>query len=369
MMSYLRLLLFVLFSSFFFSGCGDQESEAPIILPTNLTVQVEINPDASGKVTVTATADKANYYVIYFGESSTETGLKTNDGKATYTYTSSGSFTVRAQAHVTQSDFITSSKVIEIQLGSSPIIPSTGATSPLTYAGKTLVWQDEFNGTALNAANWKFETGTGTNGWGNNELQYYREENTQVDNGYLIITAKKESFQGSNYTSSRIVTSGKKSFKYGRIDIRAALPEGQGIWPALWMLGSNFSTAGWPQCGEIDIMEMVGGSGREKTVLGTAHWDNSGTPASFSGNKSLSSGKLGDEFHVYSIAWTSSSSIWYLDHVQYHIIDITPAGLSEFQKEFFFIFNLAVGGALPGSPDGTTVFPQQLIVDYVRVFQ
>jgi hypothetical protein len=368
-MSCLRFSLFVLFSFFFFSGCGDEDVEEAITLPSNLTVQVEINPDASGKVTVNANADNANFYVIYFGETTTETGVKTNDGKASYTYTSSGNYTVRTQAHVTQSDFITSSKVIEIEVITSVIIPSTGATSPLTYAGKTLVWQDEFDGTALNTSNWKFETGTGTNGWGNNELQFYREENTEVDDGYLIITARKESFQGSNYTSSRIVTSGMKSFKYGRIDIRAALPEGQGIWPALWMLGSNFPSVGWPQCGEIDIMEMIGGAGREKTVYGTAHWDNNGVPSNFSGSKSLSSGKLGDEFHVYSIAWTSSSIIWYLDNVQYHIIDITPAGLSEFQNEFFFIFNVAVGGNWPGSPDASTVFPQHLIVDYVRVFQ
>lgn len=368
-MSYLKLSFCLVFTFFFVSGCGEDEIEETITLPSNLTMQVDISADGSGKVAVNVTADKANFYTIFFGESTTETGVKTNDGKATYTYASSGSYTVRAQAHVTQSDFITTSKLIEIEISSSLIIPSTGATSPLTYAGKTLVWQDEFDGAALNTANWKFETGTGTNGWGNNELQFYREENTQVNDGYLIITAKKESFQGSNYTSSRIVTSGKKSFKYGRIDIRAALPEGQGMWPALWMLGSNFSTVGWPACGEIDIMEMVGGAGREKTVLGTAHWDNNGTPASFSGNKSLTSGKLGDEFHVYSISWTSTSIIWYLDNIQYHVIDITPAELSEFQNEFFFIFNLAVGGNLPGNPDATTVFPQHLIVDYVRVFQ
>lgn len=362
------LFLFLSFVLFIVS-CDTSEPEQKLTLPANLKVEALPSIDGSGKVTVTATADKTNFFTIFFGASETETGVKAVDGKASFTYATSGTYTIRVRAHVTQAEFIETTKSVEVQKGTAIPIPATGATSPLTYAGRSLVWQDEFDGTSLNTTNWKHELGRGANGWGNNELQYYREENTQVSNGYLIITAKKEAFQGSNYTSSRIITAGKREFKYGRIDIRAAMPEGQGIWPALWMLGANITTVGWPQCGEIDIMEMIGGQGREKTVLGTAHWDNNGTPANFSGSKSLSSGKLGDEFHVYSIAWTSNSIIWYMDNVQYHAIDITPAALSEFQKEFYFIFNIAVGGNLPGNPDATSVYPQYLIVDYVRVFQ
>ncbi len=248
-------------------------------------------------------------------------------------------------------------------------IPTTGATSPTSYPGMTLAWQDEFDGSTLNSTNWSHETGTGDNGWGNNELQYYRPQNTTLQDGFLVITAKKESFGGKEYTSSRIITKDKRQFRYGRIDIRAAMPKGQGMWPALWMLGSNFSTVGWPACGEIDIMEMIGGNGREKTVHGTVHWQNDGSHAQFGGEYSLSSGTLADKFHVFSIIWDAQSIRWLIDDQEYHVIDTTPAQLDEFRRSFFFIFNVAVGGNWPGSPDSNTSFPQHMIVDYVRVFQ
>jgi beta-glucanase (GH16 family) len=232
-----------------------------------------------------------------------------------------------------------------------------------------LVWSDEFDGISLNLSNWTYEIGTGSNGWGNNELQYYQEANTKLEEGYLIISAIKESKSGSSYTSSRIITKGKKSFKYGRVDIRAVLPEGQGIWPALWMLGENIGTVGWPKCGEIDIMEMIGGAGRENTTHGTVHWDNAGSYAMYGGDTTLVSGTFNDEFHVFSIVWNQNEIRWYVDGEEFHVIDITPAGLSEFHENFFFIFNVAVGGNWPGSPDISTEFPQDLIVDYIRVFQ
>lgn len=248
-------------------------------------------------------------------------------------------------------------------------IPATGATSPTTYPGMSLVWEDEFEGSQLNTSNWSHESGTGENGWGNNELQFYRPQNTSLQDGFLIITAKKEAFGGKEYTSSRIITKDKKQFRYGRIDIRAALPKGQGMWPALWMLGSNFNTVGWPACGEIDIMEMIGGSGREKTVHGTVHWQHDGARAEFGGSYSLPTGTLSEKFHVFSVIWDAQSIKWLIDNKQYHVIDTTPAQLDEFRRSFFFIFNVAVGGNWPGSPDATTTFPQHMIVDYVRVFQ
>ena len=145
-----------------------------------------------------------------------------------------------------------------------PKIPSGGYSTPENYSGMTLVWHDEFDGLTLKPSDWKHETGG--SGWGNNELEYYQEKNTAVHEGYLIITAKKENVGGKDYTSSRIITQGKKEFQYGRVDIRALLPKGQGIWPALWMLGANVTTVGWPACGEIDIMEMIGGDGKDNTV-------------------------------------------------------------------------------------------------------
>lgn len=263
---------------------------------------------------------------------------------------------------------ITDTDTQEIEPG---VINPDGYSTPETYAGYTLAWSDEFNGTSL-SSDWTHEIGTGNSGWGNNELQYYRSENTTVKDGYLIIQAKKESYMGRQYTSSRIITQGNKSFKYGRIDIRATLPFGQGIWPALWMLGSNFSTVGWPYCGEIDIMEMVGGSNGDNTVYGTLHWDNNGSYACTcdQGNDySLSSGIFANEFHVFSLIWDNQKIQWYVDDNLFKTVDITPADLSEFQNEFFFIFNVAVGGNWPGNPSASTQFPQQMVVDYVRVFQ
>ncbi len=248
-----------------------------------------------------------------------------------------------------------------------PSAPLGGYETPTSYPGYTLAWNDEFSGAALNTSDWTYELGGG--GWGNNEWQYYRAENTSVANGYLTIEARQENFGGRNYTSSRLITKDKQSFRYGRIDIRAVLPEGQGIWPALWMLGSNISTVGWPRSGEIDIVEMVGGSGREDTVHGTGHWDNNGSNASYGGDYTLNSGTFADEFHVFTIEWDSSVIRWFVDDVQYHALSITSAGLSEFREEFFFIFNIAVGGNWPGYPDGSTVFPQRMLVDYVRVFE
>jgi beta-glucanase (GH16 family) len=255
------------------------------------------------------------------------------------------------------------------QTGSKVTIPKLGATSPTSYTNMKLVWADEFDGTALNSEFWSFETGNGSNGWGNNELQFYRTQNTSIQDGHLVITAKKEPFGGKEYTSSRIITKSKKEFRYGRVDIRAALPKGQGIWPALWMLGSNFDTVSWPACGEIDIMEMIGGGGRENTVHGTVHWQNEGKHAQFGGKTTLPSGTFSDQFAVYSITWDATSIRWFVDNKQYHVIDTTPAELDEFRRNFFFIFNVAVGGNWPGSPNTTTTFPQHLIVDYVRVFQ
>lgn len=251
----------------------------------------------------------------------------------------------------------------------SIIIPTSGFISPKSYPGMNLIWEDEFEGTALKSEFWTQETGTGQNGWGNNELQYYRPDNTSFKDGHLVITAKKESFGGREYTSSRIITKDKRQFRYGRVDIRAVLPKGQGIWPALWMLGSNFSTVGWPACGEIDIMEMVGGKGRENTVHGTVHWEHDGSRAEYGGNYKLSSGTFADEFHVFSIVWDAQSIRWLVDNKEYHVIDTSPAQLDEFRRTFFFIFNVAVGGNWPGSPDATSTYPQHMIVDYIRIFQ
>tara|TARA_B110000014_G_C20114154_1_gene587869 strand:- start:594 stop:1766 length:1173 start_codon:yes stop_codon:yes gene_type:complete len=247
-------------------------------------------------------------------------------------------------------------------------IPETGYTTPETYEGMNLVWSDEFDGSTINMNNWTFEIGTGNWGWGNNELQYYQEDNSSIIEGNLVIEARRQSFESSNYTSSRLITRGKQSFKYGRIDIRAVMPEGQGIWPALWMLGTNHFQVGWPTCGEIDIMEMIGGGdGRDNVLRGTAHW-NQGGHVSY-GQGYTNESNLSDEYHVYSIIWDEENIRWYFDDINFNTMDITPEALSAFHNNFYFIMNVAVGGVWPGSPDNTTLFPQWMIVDYIRVFQ
>lgn len=251
-------------------------------------------------------------------------------------------------------------------------IPTTGYQTPLEYDGMNLVWQDEFDAQQLDITQWTYELGDGCPnlcGWGNGELEYYRTQNTSIVEGNLVITAKRESVGGKSFTSSRLITKGAQAFKYGRVDIRARMPFGKGIWPALWMLGANIDDVGWPKCGEIDIMELVGGDATDNEVHGTIHWDNNSTYANFGGSYTLPSGDFADEYHVFSIVWDENKIVWLMDDIQYQEVDITPSALSEFQEEFFFIFNVAVGGNWPGSPNTATVFPQYMIVDYIRVFQ
>lgn len=367
----------IVFSLLFMAGCsGNDEPAGKIVLPSNMVVNIDVAQDGSGKVSVNASADNANFFTVTFGASGSGNSVTTNDGTASFTYTTSGTYTITVQAHTTTAAFISQTKEVTVSInpGEEPLpdyIPATGYTTPESYEGMTLVWQDEFEGTALNEDDWTYETGG--HGWGNNELQYYRRENTSIVDGHLVITAKKENFEDREYTSSRLITMGKKEFQYGRIDIRAALPKGKGIWPALWMLGSNFPTDNWPKSGEIDIMELVGGPGGDNTSHGTLHWDNNGAPVctcNEPSSYSLSEGKIfADEFHVFTIIWDEDAITWYVDDNQFLTISITPEGLSEFHNEFFFIFNVAVGGNWPGSPDGNTVFPQRMVVDYVRVFQ
>jgi beta-glucanase (GH16 family) len=248
-------------------------------------------------------------------------------------------------------------------------IPNSGYTSPTSYPGYHLAWSDEFDSTALNTKDWNFELGAG--GWGNSELQYYRQENTSIVNGNLVITALSQKFGSSNYTSSRLTTKGKKQFKFGRIDIRAALPKGKGLWPALWMLGTNIDAVSWPACGEMDIMELTGDL--PNRVLGTVHYG-----ANVSQHQQTSQSKyltgtdnFNDQFHVFSLNWQNNMIEFMVDGQVYQTI--TPASLGTaaypFNKTFFFVFNVAVGGTLPGDPDAGTAFPEYMIVDYIRVFQ
>ena len=237
-----------------------------------------------------------------------------------------------------------------------------------------MVWSDEFdlaNGSAPDSTKWGYDIGG--HGWGNNELQYYRSNNASVADGFLTITAKRENYGGRNYTSSRIKTEGLVAFTYGRVDIRAKLPRGQGIWPALWALGNNFSEVGWPYSGEIDIMEMIGGNGREDTVHGTVHWNIGGLSAPYAHTYrggSFTAVDFSEDFNVFSIIRTADQIEWRVNDEPYYQFTIDDsASLAAFRKPFFLIFNVAVGGNWPGYPDDATSFPQQMVVDYVRIFE
>ena len=233
-----------------------------------------------------------------------------------------------------------------------------------------LIWSDEFDYSGLpNSTYWNMETGGG--GWGNNELQYYtnREDNALVANGVLTITAKEEAYGGRDYTSARITTQNKFDFKYGKIEARIKLPYGKGIWPAFWMLGDNISSVGWPACGEIDIMEMVGGDNNgDNTVYSTLHWQHDGGHADYGESYKLPSGVFADDFHVFAVEWDAQEIRGYVDDIHYFTADIVPSQLSEFHNDFFIILNMAVGGAWPGWPNANTSFPQTMQIDYVRVY-
>jgi len=249
---------------------------------------------------------------------------------------------------------------------------NTGYSTPISYPGYTLVWSDEFNGSSLDLTTWNQEIGNGTGGWGNNELEYYTNslKNTFLSNGNLIIEARKESISGFNYSSARLTTQSRKDFKFGRIDIRAKLPVSKGMWPALWMLGSNINSIGWPACGEMDIMELIGASpGR---VQSTMHWrSTAGTHLSKWAIYDLPSGDFSQQFHVFSMVWTQDLIKCYVDDKLTLTTTVTDAGAASypFNLSQFFIFNVAVGGDWPGPPDASTSFPQRMFVDYVRVFQ
>lgn len=243
----------------------------------------------------------------------------------------------------------------------------------------TLVWSDEFdgaNGTSPDAAKWVFDIGGG--GWGNNELETYtsRTENARLEDGMLVIRALQETYTGPDliprdYTSARLKTLGRAQWTYGRIEARLKLPFGQGLWPAFWMLGADIEQVGWPNCGEIDIMENIG---REPSIVhGTLHGPGYSGGSGIGSSYTLPGGaRFADDFHVFAVEWEANVIRFYVDGNLYATrrpADL-PGGASwVFNKPFFLILNVAVGGNWPGAPDASTVFPQTLFVDYVRVYQ
>lgn len=235
-----------------------------------------------------------------------------------------------------------------------------------------LVWRDEFNdnaGELPNASNWTFDIGA--SGWGNQELQYYtnRPENVQHDgNGNLVITALKENYNGSQYTSARIKSQGLQEFKYGRIEARLKTPYGPGIWPAFWMLGSNINTVSWPQCGEIDIMELKGQY--PSIIYGTIHGPGYAGGNSITKPYGLQNGRFDNDYHLFAVEWNENCIDFFVDNFLYQRIDRNEvSGQWVFDQSFFMLFNIAVGGNYVGYPTIQTPFPQKMTIDYVRVYK
>ncbi len=254
----------------------------------------------------------------------------------------------------------------------NPPASTATSTNKPPSTGRPLLWSDEFDGTSINPDRWTYDIGTGSHGWGNYELEYYtnRPENARVEGGMLIIEARQEAYKGSAYTSARLKTLGLQSFQYGYIESRMKLPYGQGIWPSFWMVGTNGS---WPQAGEVDMVEYIGKhpDAIDEAIHGPSTATASGEFAI--GNlTTLTTSTLKNDFHVYGLEWQKDLLAWYVDGRQ--VLKITPAQLPAgaewvWNAPFYLLLNLAVGGDFPGPPDATTVFPQQLIVDYVRVYQ
>ncbi len=257
--------------------------------------------------------------------------------------------------------------------------PGPGPTPSPAPGPWQRVWSDEFDGpdgSAPDPSEWVRETGGG--GWGNQELETYtdRASNASLQGGALVITARAEHFTGSDgiprdYTSARLKTQDRFAQTYGRFEARIQIPRGQGLWPAFWMLGSNVSSVGWPACGEIDIMENIGREPLEVhgTIHGPGYSGAGGLGASF---MSPSGQPFADGYHLYAVEWEPGEIRWYVDDHLYetHKAADIPAGTRwVFDHDFFILLNVAVGGSWPGNPDGSTVFPQQMKVDYVRVYK
>lgn len=236
--------------------------------------------------------------------------------------------------------------------------------------GWALQWGDEFNGPSINLNNWAYDQGA--SGWGNNEWENYTNAsaNSYIENGALVIKAIKTTGGAGGYTSARLKTQGKQLFKYGKIAAKIKIPYGQGIWPAFWMLGEDIGSAGWPTCGEIDILENVGYEPNK--IHGSLHGPGYSGATPITSTYQLASGAFSDAFHVYEVEWDPLMIRWFIDGTNYYTVrstDVAKYGRWVYDHNFFIIINIAVGGGWPGYPDGTTVFPQTMTFDWIRVYQ
>ncbi|MDQ1164112.1 MULTISPECIES: glycoside hydrolase family 16 protein [unclassified Flavobacterium] len=342
------ILLFIFQSCSSNNDAGDDSSVNAA--PSNLSVQVEPvgktaenpNGDGSGKVQLTISATNAQLYKVLINNELKEI----TTGSLTYEFTASGtkSYPIIVSAY-NGSKFVSSS------------------TSVNVFVARKVIWSDEFNvDGSPDSSKWGYNTGTG-DGWGNNELEYYtnRSENVKIENGTLKITAIKENYLGSQYTSTRMLTKGKFSFKYGRAEVRAKLPVGGGTWPAFWLLGDNIDTVGWPACGEIDILESVGNN--PNVIHSSLH--SPGRSGNTPDTKTTTAANSTTEFHIYAAEWSAENIKFYVDDNLFYTYK--NSSTTPFNQKFFIILNLAMGGNFGGAVDPNFT-SATFEVDYVRVY-
>ena len=340
-----RICLIALLSVLSFFSCKKKGSPGTSdVAPTNLTLNAVVSTDNSGNVEFTAAATNAATYEYGYGNG---VFALVPSGKVTYKYPASGTYSVTVTAKSAGGK--TASKTIQITVA----------------VGLSLIFSDEFNTNgAPDPAKWGYDIGTGSGGWGNNEQQYYtsRADNVIVQNGVLKITLKKENYSGSSYTSTRLLTANKFAFKYGIVEARAKLPAGGGTWPAIWTLGANISTAGWPACGEMDIMEHKGND--LNRIFGTLHYPGRSGGSADGSSRIISNAST--EFHLYKLEWTAASIKIYVDDVLFHTVANSTS--LPFNHNFFIILNLAMGGTFGGAVDPNFT-SASMEVDYIRVYQ
>jgi beta-glucanase (GH16 family) len=342
MMKPLSSLLLIISMVFF--SCSKNSSGTTGTPPTNLMVTAVVSTDSSGTVTFTVSATHAVSYDFNFGNYATKHDVS---GTLVYKYPFSGTYNVTVTA--TSSSGETISKILSVTVA----------------VALKLVWADEFDKPGSpDPAHWGFDLGTGDNGWGNHELENYtnRQANALVSNGTLKIIAIKEPYNGSPFTSARMLSNNLYSFQYGKIDVRAKLPAAIGTWPAIWMLGDNVSTAGWPACGEIDIMEQSGG--QKSTVYGTLHYPTEA--GQYGDGSSINIPDASTAFHNYAAMWTPNSIQLSVDGQVYYTLGNNSS--IPFNHPFFIILNVAMGGNFGGTVDPSFT-SDSMVVDYVHVYQ
>ena len=342
-------------ASAFFSACSDDSSNAFAPVSTAESSSMNAPTSSSSILSTILSSSERSGGDPSSSSSSRHSGLDLE---------SSSSVDGGSTPAMTSSSFTSSSSAVIL---SSDSREESSSSTPSPY-----LWNDEFDGDAIDTNKWSFEIGTGASGWGNNEWEYYtsRKENAYIKDGVLHIRAQKETYEGQKYTSARMLTKGKFAFKYGTVEARIALPVGKGIWPAFWMLGENFDTVGWPACGEIDIIEAVNA---ENKIYGTNHWANGSEYATYGNN----TGNYRDQkyelditqFHTYKFTWDEKYIRMFVDDFMYHeiLIENSTGDTEEFHKPFFFLLNVAVAGNWPGFEVDDSQFPNEMLVDYIRV--